>query len=117
MTGESYLAGGTEYHAFRWTPNTTNSTTCATKDLGTLQTPVNYKDSAGKGINDSGYVVGLGMFNPNLAFHWPGKGNLQNLNNQIPSDIAGLEQANAINNAGVIVARGQDEPGHQRGSR
>src|SRR5207248_599683 len=102
VTGESYIAAGTEYHAFRWTPNSPNGTTGTMKDVGTIQAPLTYKDSAGKGINDSGSVVGTSS--PMNAFVWPGKGNPLDLNNQIPSGIAGLDTANAINNAGVIVA-------------
>jgi probable HAF family extracellular repeat protein len=113
VVGQSWTSKSV-YHAFRWAPTSPNGTTGKMTDLGTFHNATyNYSDAYG--INDSGYVVGHAE-PPDLAFYWPGKGSIQDLNSQIPSNSGwGLEIATGINNGGQIVGQGQLPGGVRHG--
>ena len=132
INGQGWVTGWAENadrsggaaHAFIWKPSAPNATTGAMADLGTLATNPypGLSQSEGLAINSSGVVVGdsnpAGATSQNQtdAVIWqPGSGGsytLSDLNSLIPSGTGWtLTKAEAINDAGLIVAFGQQNGG------
>lgn len=65
VAGNSSTAGGTETHAFLWTPTTPNGTSGTMHDLGTLGGTLSYALS----INDSGQLAGHSETTGNTGRH------------------------------------------------
>lgn len=95
VVGLARLAGGTAFHAFLWDGGM--------QDLGALT----FTNSIAYDINDKGQVVGaLQTGQISHAFVWA-NGQMQDLNNLIPSNAGWvLQEARAINNKGKIVGFG-----------
>jgi probable HAF family extracellular repeat protein len=105
-TGIGYLKNGAA-HAFLSDPTGRHL-----KDLGALQ---EISDSWGFGINDSGVVVGQSYTNSGTvhAFVYDGT-KMRDLNDLVPKGSGWmLVEADAVNNAGQIVADGQDNAGNE----
>ena len=109
-------------HAFVWEPSAPNATTGTMVDLGTLAINSNpsLSQSEGLAINSGGVVVGdsntAGPLVQTDAVIWqPGAGGaytMTDINNLIPSGTGWtLVKAEAINDAGLIVAFGSQNGG------